>query len=153
MVLCGFSPTLVCSNGRLTYLEGRVLERAALTKAQPHDSIWRNCFGIVARFLSAEVPGAALEVRYGRITVHTTTDSEGYYKVELEDHHYLGSHLPEDNRPKENTLKEPSPEGQLLERQLGKKQDGNQGAKVTERRASLPVHSSLQPVTVRLLSP
>ncbi len=67
------------------FLTGRVLERTGVVApdAKP-GGVWRALGRSFRRFESDEIPGAHIEIRLGTRTVHTETDEEGYFHVELE---------------------------------------------------------------------
>ena len=63
---------------------GRVLEDEGFRPASNAERRWRNLVEFLKRMESDEVPGARLRATFGGTTVETTTDSEGYFNVELE---------------------------------------------------------------------
>jgi phosphatidate phosphatase APP1 len=69
------------------FLSGRVLERTGVVdpNAKP-GGVWLALGRSFRRFESDEIPGAHVEIRLGPRTVHTETDEEGYFHVELEPH-------------------------------------------------------------------
>lgn len=64
------------------YIKGRVLEDKGIT-ASDQDSIWKNLLTMYQRFESDEVPGAVLNVKFQNQEVKITTDSEGYFTINL----------------------------------------------------------------------
>jgi phosphatidate phosphatase APP1 len=66
------------------FVKGRVLEDKGISQASPGDSRWRNLVNTYKRFISDEVPEAALEVAFDGHTTSVSTDAKGYYSLWLE---------------------------------------------------------------------
>jgi phosphatidate phosphatase APP1 len=69
---------------------GRVLEDEGFAVAGDRDRRWRNLIQFYKRLESDEVPGARLRARYLGISNETVTDSEGYFKLEIQPRGRLG---------------------------------------------------------------
>lgn len=67
---------------RLTIM-GRVLAQPKDFTAEEGDRWWDNLANMYRRFASREVVGAPLVVRHGEAEARTTTDGEGYFRVQL----------------------------------------------------------------------
>lgn len=69
--------------GRADYLHltGRVLRDKAVSRTE-RDGLLRNVVNNFKRFNSREIPGAEVEVTWQGNTFKTTTDAEGYFKIE-----------------------------------------------------------------------
>lgn len=65
-------------------LKGRVLEERKIRLPARNDPAWRNFRAMVRRFLSAEVPGARVRVRFGDEDRTFVADNEGFVDVALE---------------------------------------------------------------------
>lgn len=67
-------------------LRGRVLANRPLGPATRVEHVHRRVNRMVRRFLTKEVPDVTLQVEAGAATAITTTDDEGYWRVEVEGH-------------------------------------------------------------------
>ena len=67
---------------RLTVM-GRVLAQTHDFTADEGDRWWDNLADMYRRFASREVVGAPLVVRYGEAEVRTTSDAEGYFRIQI----------------------------------------------------------------------
>lgn len=65
------------------YFGGRLLEGAAITKAQESDELWDNLRAMYQRILTREVPRALVYADFAGGRLETETDQEGYYNFEL----------------------------------------------------------------------
>jgi phosphatidate phosphatase APP1 len=65
------------------YVKGRVLEDKKITGAGDKDTFLDNLVNMYKRFESDEVPGAELKVIAGSEEIKTTSDSEGYFVVNI----------------------------------------------------------------------
>ncbi len=65
-------------------LMGRVLEEKAIRLSEESDTALQNLRAMIRRFLSAEVPGARIRVRFGGEERVVTADGEGFFDVRLE---------------------------------------------------------------------
>ena len=63
---------------------GRVLQDEGFRPASDAERRWRNLVDFVKRMESDEIPGARLRATFGETSVETTSDSEGYFRVEIE---------------------------------------------------------------------
>jgi phosphatidate phosphatase APP1 len=71
------------SDGEQVELFGRVLARPPLGGPRNDDQWWENLLNTYRRFSGDDVPGVALQARFGNASAQTTTDAEGYYRVRL----------------------------------------------------------------------
>ena len=63
---------------------GRVLQDEGFRPTVDTERRWRNLVAFLKRLESDEVPGARLRATFGSRSVETASDSEGYFRVELE---------------------------------------------------------------------
>jgi phosphatidate phosphatase APP1 len=63
---------------------GRVLQDEGFRPARDAEGRWRNLVAFLKRMESDEVPGARLLATFGGRSIETVSDSEGYFRVELE---------------------------------------------------------------------
>lgn len=70
--------------GRAVYITGRVLEEKKVRLPAIDDSAWRNLRAMIRRFLSAEVPGARVKVRFGGRERLIVADDEGFFRARME---------------------------------------------------------------------
>jgi phosphatidate phosphatase APP1 len=63
---------------------GRVLQDEGFRQVTGSERRWRNLVAFVKRLESDEMPGARLRATFGRVSVETTSDREGYFSVEFE---------------------------------------------------------------------
>ena len=68
---------------RRVYIKGRVLEDKGITSAGDKDTILNNLLNMYKRFESDEVAGAVLKVMLADEEHSVTTDSEGYFILDL----------------------------------------------------------------------
>jgi hypothetical protein len=66
------------SDGEQVELFGRVLARPPLGGPRNDDQWWENLLNTYRRFSGDDVPGVALQARFGNASAQTTTDAEGY---------------------------------------------------------------------------
>lgn len=69
---------------RLFHLRGRVLEKKGTSGTTEKSSLWQNIVDTLHRFESDEIPGARLRARFQERQWETTTDSEGYFTLDLD---------------------------------------------------------------------
>ncbi len=67
---------------RLT-IHGSALKRSALPRIQYRNSLLVNLFGLIRLFLVRPYPKAALEVAFDGHSVHTQSDTDGYFRVDI----------------------------------------------------------------------
>jgi phosphatidate phosphatase APP1 len=63
---------------------GRVLQDEGFRPAKESDRGWHNLIALLKRLESDEIPRARVRAIYGDRSVETVSDSEGYFRVELE---------------------------------------------------------------------
>ena len=68
---------------RRVYIKGRVLEDKGIATARDEDTVWNNLLNMYKRFESDEVPGAVLKAVLPDESHEVTTDSEGYFVLDL----------------------------------------------------------------------
>jgi phosphatidate phosphatase APP1 len=68
---------------RRVYIKGRVLEDKGIATARDEDTVWNNLLNMYKRFDSDEVPGAVLKALMPDESHDVTTDSEGYFVLDL----------------------------------------------------------------------
>jgi phosphatidate phosphatase APP1 len=66
------------------YVKGRVLEDKGIRKATADDNLFQKILAMYQRFESDEVPGAVLSVKLNGKSYEVTTDTEGYFVVNLQ---------------------------------------------------------------------
>ena len=66
------------------FVSGRVLGNRAPERPHGGESLWRNLVDAYHRFETDELPNVPVTVRFGAVEQTATTDSEGYYHLELE---------------------------------------------------------------------
>lgn len=66
------------------YLKGRVLEDKKIAASGDRDTILNNLVNMYKRFESDEVPNAVLRVKFQDQVHQMVTDTEGYYKINME---------------------------------------------------------------------
>ncbi len=64
-------------------VRGRVLDDPEVSYAADGESMWAALRRTVGRFLTDELPGVPLHVRFGTAEVETVSDEEGYFEVRL----------------------------------------------------------------------
>lgn len=69
---------------RALFLTGRVLEEKEIRLPSADDSAWRNLRSMIQRFLSAEVPGARVRIRFGGRERVVVADDEGFFEACME---------------------------------------------------------------------
>lgn len=79
-------------NGRALFLTGRILEEKEVWLPSIDDTAWRNMRAMIRRFLSDEVPGAQLRVRFEDWERVIVADDEGFFEVNVP---LCGEPLPE----------------------------------------------------------
>src|SRR5687767_10561769 len=62
---------------------GRVLEDEGFRPTKESERRWRNLAAFLKRLESDEIPGARLRATYRNLSVETSSDGEGYFRVEL----------------------------------------------------------------------
>lgn len=77
-------PYLGHGAGSTAYVTGRVLEEKKLRLPNVDDSAWRNLRAMIRRFLSAEVPGARVKVRFAGRERLVIADDEGFFRARME---------------------------------------------------------------------
>lgn len=77
-------PYLGHGAGRVVYITGRVLEEKKVRLPAIDDSAWRNLRAMIRRFLSAEVPGARVKVRFAGRERLIVADDEGFFRACME---------------------------------------------------------------------
>jgi phosphatidate phosphatase APP1 len=65
-------------------LSGRVLQDEGFRPTRDSERRWRNLVAFLKRLESDEISGARVRATFGGSSVETTSDSEGYFRVELE---------------------------------------------------------------------
>ncbi|HZI24020.1 MAG TPA: phosphatase domain-containing protein [Chryseolinea sp.] len=65
------------------YVKGRVLKQKTIIKSSGSDSTWGNLVNMYKRFESDEVPYADLKINFQDKIHDVTTDSEGYFTLDL----------------------------------------------------------------------
>jgi phosphatidate phosphatase APP1 len=68
---------------RRVYIKGRVLEDKGIATARDEDTVWNNLLNMYKRFESDEVSGAVLKALLPDESHEVTTDSEGYFVLDL----------------------------------------------------------------------
>ncbi len=68
---------------RRIYIKGRVLEDKGIAAAGDKDTVWNNLLNMYKRFESDEVPGAILKAQLPDEAHEVTSDSEGYFVLDL----------------------------------------------------------------------
>ncbi len=68
---------------RRIYIKGRVLEDKGIAAANDKDTVWNNLLNMYKRFESDEVRGAVLKAQLPDEAHEVTTDSEGYFVLDL----------------------------------------------------------------------
>jgi phosphatidate phosphatase APP1 len=68
---------------RRLYIKGRVLEDKGIAAAGDKDTVWNNLLNMYKRFESDEVRGAIIKAQLPDETHEVTTDSEGYFVLDL----------------------------------------------------------------------
>ncbi len=68
---------------RRIYIKGRVLENKGIAAAGDDDTVWNNLLNMYKRFESDEVPGAVVKATLADEAHEVTTDSEGYFVLDL----------------------------------------------------------------------
>jgi phosphatidate phosphatase APP1 len=68
---------------RRVYIKGRVVEDKGIAVAGDKDTIWNNLLNMYKRFESDEVRGARLKAQLPGEEHEVTTDSEGYFVLDL----------------------------------------------------------------------
>jgi len=76
-------PYRTYGTSRRMYIKGRVLEDKKIMGAADKDTILNNLLNMYKRFESDEVPGAVLQVMLDDKPMQVTTDSEGYFVLDL----------------------------------------------------------------------
>jgi phosphatidate phosphatase APP1 len=99
-------PYLGYGTARRLTVCGRVLEDEGFAPSADTDTRWRNLLRFYKRLESDEVAGAKLRARYLGVIAEGVTDSEGYFKLELEPRGRIG---PGDWQEVELELLEPAP--------------------------------------------
>jgi phosphatidate phosphatase APP1 len=61
------------------HVKGRVLEEKIIRKSADNDQVWRNLISMYQRFESNEIPNAYLKITVEDSEYFVTTDSEGYF--------------------------------------------------------------------------
>lgn len=69
---------------RVLHLTGRVMEEKEIWLPAIDDSVWRNLRAMIRRFISAEVPGARVRVRYEGQERVVIADDEGFFYARVE---------------------------------------------------------------------
>jgi phosphatidate phosphatase APP1 len=77
-------PYLTYGTKRRLVVCGRVLEDEGFLPAADADTRWRNLVRFYKRLESDEVAGARLRARFLGVEAETTTDGEGYFRLEME---------------------------------------------------------------------
>ena len=65
------------------YLRGSVVEQGQVEKPDPTGSVWEDLSVTMGRFLAEEVMGATVSVTVGEMKTTVTTDSDGFFQVEV----------------------------------------------------------------------
>lgn len=86
-------PYLGHGTARAVHITGRVMEEKKVYLPAVDDSAWRNLRAMIRRFLSAEVPGARVRVRFAGRDRLVVADDEGFFQARMEP----PEPLPEDN--------------------------------------------------------
>lgn len=66
------------------HLRGRVIEKKGTSGTTEESSLWQNILDTLHRLESDEIPGARLCARFQGKEWETTTDSEGYFALDLD---------------------------------------------------------------------
>jgi phosphatidate phosphatase APP1 len=76
-------PYRTYGTARRLYIKGRVLEDKKIASAGDKDTVLNNLLNMYKRFESDEVPGARLKAKLADEEHEVTTDSEGYFVLDL----------------------------------------------------------------------
>lgn len=77
-------PYYGCSNGKVIFLKGRVLEDRNIKEAQGNDSIWDNLVASYKRMNSNELPNVKVKAVFKDTEIDLITDEEGYFTLDME---------------------------------------------------------------------
>ncbi|MDB9524719.1 DUF2183 domain-containing protein [Oscillatoria sp. CS-180] len=64
-------------------VKGRVLKDEGIKLREQEPSVYENIWNMYKRFATDEVPNARLRIRLGELETETTSNSEGYFNVEI----------------------------------------------------------------------
>lgn len=68
---------------RELHVIGRVLRNSPLPRSVETATAWENLLATWRRFESDEVPGARVQLRFGRVVQEVTTDDEGFFEATI----------------------------------------------------------------------
>ena len=71
------------ATGETLYMRGSVVEQDKLEKPDPNGGVWEDLSVTLGRFMAEEVMGAKVTVTAGGVSQTATTDSDGFFAVEI----------------------------------------------------------------------